>query len=312
MTLAAHRDVPRHAQAASPPPGAPAHAGAPSAALLVGSVRHVRLAPTFHRFRYPTFCVVLPMRAWAAGRTSPALGRNRFGWLSFHDRDHGHAGGDALAWLEQLLAAHGVTEADGEIWLQTYPRVLGFAFKPVSFWYCERADGQLCAVVAEVNNTFGERHCYVLSGPDVAWGRELRADKALHVSPFFPVRGGYRFRFLRTAATEGAARPARLVARVDYHDAGAPALLTSISGELQPLDRQHVRAALLRMPLLTFGVLARIHWQALRLWLKRVPFFRKPPAPLAASTGAAVGLAARGPAASGGAAEPFHSPPRTA
>ena len=250
------------------------------AALLMGTVRHARLRPVPHVFAYPTFCVLLPMRRWAQGLTQPALARNRGAWMSFHDADHGEGGHDALAWLLRLLTERGVHDADGEIWLLTYPRVLGFVFKPVSFWYCHRADGRLRAVVAEVNNTFGERHCYLLDGPDVGWGRTLQADKAFHVSPFIAVRGYYRFRFARTA-TQG---DERLMARVEYSDAAGPLLITSIGGTLLPLTRANARNALLRMPLLTLGVVARIQWQALRLWLKRVPWLRKPPAPTNAVT----------------------------
>jgi hypothetical protein len=243
-----------------------------SAALVTGSVHHERVRPVAHAFEYPTFCVLLPMRRWAQEASAAALPRNRRGWLSFHDRDHGNGGADALQWAQSLLAEHGVSDADGEIWLQTYPRVLGYVFKPVSFWYCHRADGHLRAVIAEVNNTFGERHCYLLAEPGLDWGRTVQATKAFHVSPFFAVRGHYRFRFMRTAD--------RLVARVDHHDDAGALLTTCISGRLAPLTRPAARAALLRMPLLTLGVMARIHWQALRLWLKHVPFHRKPEPPI--------------------------------
>lgn len=248
----------------------------PRAALVIGHVRHLRLRPARHGFAYPTFNVLLPMRAWAAGRMPSSLPRNRWGWVAFHDRDHGDGGPDALAWLQRLLAEHGVRDADGEIWLQTYPRVLGFVFKPVSFWYCHRADGRLRAIVAEVNNTFGERHSYLLDGADVGWGRTLQAGKAFHVSPFFAVRGGYRFRFARTDT--------RLVARVEHFDDEGTLLVTSVGGELRPLNAEGVRAALRQAPLLTLGVIARIHWQALLLWMKRVPFHRKPAPPPAAVT----------------------------
>jgi hypothetical protein len=246
------------------------------AALVIGQVRHERLRPVAHAFEYPTFCVLLPMRSWSRDAAAAELPRNRRAWMSFHDRDHGSGGADALAWLEQLLAAHGVHDADGEVWLQTYPRMLGFVFKPVSFWYCHRADGRLRAVVAEVNNTFGERHCYLLDGADVDWGRTLEASKAFHVSPFLGVAGRYRFRFLRTAD--------RIVARVDHHDDAGPLLTTAIAGQLAPLTNASARAAFLRMPLLTLGVLARIHWQALRLWLARVPVHHKPAPPARAVT----------------------------
>ncbi len=242
------------------------------ASLVTGTVHHRRLRPAAHEFETGTYCLLLPMRSLRA-QPDPALVRNRFGWLSFHDRDHGDGGPDALAWLEALLAAEGVQGADGEIWLQTYPRVLGYVFKPVSFWYCHRADGSLAAVVAEVNNTFGERHCYLLAGPGVAFGRELQAAKVFHVSPFCRVQGRYRFRFARTED--------RLLARVDHDDDEGPLLETRIGGRLVPLTPAAVRAAFFGMPLMTLGVIARIHWHALRLWIKRVPFFRKPAPPQA-------------------------------
>ena len=237
-----------------------------------GVVRHRRLRPHEHAFQYPTYFLMLPLRSMRLG-PSAGLPRNRFGLLSFYDRDHGDGRADALAWLDELLASEGITDASGEVWLHTYPRVLGYAFKPVSFWHCQRADGSLAAIVAEVNNTFGERHAYLLSGRALAYGREVQAQKVFHVSPFCAVQGQYRFRFMHTAT--------RTVARVDHDDEQGPLLQTSVSGHLQPLTAQAVRAAFFGMPLMTLGVILRIHWQALRLWLKHVPYFGKPTPPQA-------------------------------
>ncbi len=240
------------------------------ALLGTGVVRHRRLRPRPHAFQYPTYFLMLPLRTLREA-PAPALPRNRFGLLSFYDRDHGDGRADALAWLDELLAGEGVPGADGEVWLHTYPRVLGYAFKPVSFWHCHRADGTLATIVVEVNNTFGERHCYLLAGPELAYGRELRARKVFHVSPFCDVQGSYRFRFMRNAQ--------RTVACVDHDDDAGPLLLTSVSGRLEPLTAHSVRAAFFGMPLMTLGVILRIHLHALRLWAKRVPFFRKPAPP---------------------------------
>ncbi|MDE2398539.1 MAG: DUF1365 domain-containing protein [Burkholderiales bacterium] len=255
----------------SPEGSIPAASAQPQ--LAWGLVRHERRRPAAHAFAYPTAFLLLPMRALAR-EGAGALARNRAALLSFHDADHGDGGADALAWVEALLARQGVAGVDGEIWLQTFPRVAGFVFKPVSFWYCHGADGRLRAVVAEVNNTFGERHCYVLDDPDLAWGATVQARKEMHVSPFCPVQGTYRFRFARSGE--------RIVARVELDDAQGLLLVTSVSGRTAPLTAARVRASLRRMPLLTLGVVARIHWQALRLWVKRVPWFRKPPYPGAA------------------------------
>ena len=242
-----------------------------------GRVVHKRLRPAANAFNYPTYFLMLPMRSLHRDG-SGALAHNRRGALSFFDADHGDGGDNALAWLDALLLREGVEDAGGEVWLHTYPRVLGYAFKPVSFWYCHRLDGSLRAIVVEVNNTFGERHCYLLDEP--RYGQELSADKVFHVSPFCTLAGGYRFRFMHSSL--GGVR--KTVARIDYHDrldddAAGPLLQTSVSGTLEPVTPASLRKALWRYPAMTLGVMARIHWQAFRLWRKRIPFVSKPELP---------------------------------
>ena len=245
--------------------------------LGFGDVWHRRLRPAKHAFRYRSYFLMLPLRSMAA-HPGGVLARNRFALLSFFDRDHGDGGSDALQWFDGLLRSEGITDADGEVWLHTFPRVLGYAFKPVSFWYAHRADGSLAAGVAEVNNTFGERHCYLLTGPRLRWGVELRADKVFHVSPFCGVAGHYRFRFRREPSRRAPGREQTLV-RVDLHDARGALLQTAIAGELQACTPRALRRAFFGTPLMTLGVVLRIHWQALRLALKRVPFVGKPQKP---------------------------------
>jgi len=228
-----------------------------------GRVMHARQQPVRHRFDYASYFLRVPLHAKTA-QTAFGFSCNRFNLLSFNERDHGD-GGDALAWCRQLLTRHGIS-ADGAVWLTTFPRVLGYAFKPVSFWHCHRADGTLAAILAEVNNTFGERHVYLLRTDAPA--APLTADKAFHVSPFFPVCGHYDFRIETHAA--------RFRACIDYDDGSGAALATAWWGQLQPLSTRAVVRAFFAYPLMTWSVIARIHWQALRLWLKRVPFFRKP------------------------------------
>jgi len=146
----------------------------PATALIGwGQVRHTRHRPAHHAFVYPTAFLMLPMRCLQAGQGAQDLAINRRAWFAFHDADHGDGRsveqGGALAWLDELLQHEGIHDATGEVWLQAFPRVLGHAFKPVSFWYAHRTDGSLAAIVAEVNNTFGERHCYLLAARNTAW-----------------------------------------------------------------------------------------------------------------------------------------------
>ncbi|WP_043702975.1 DUF1365 domain-containing protein [Tepidimonas taiwanensis] len=251
----------------------------PRDAVLIGEglVRHQRLRPHAHAFAHPTWFLLLPMHRLAEAAAEAGLALNRPGLIAFHDRDHGDGrgpeAGGALGWMHELLRAQGITDANGPVWLHTYARVLGYAFKPVSFWYCHRADGSLRAIVAEVNNTFGERHCYLLDEP--AWGRTLQARKRFHVSPFCRVEGGYRFRFLRTAGDAAS----RTVVRIEYEDAAGPLLLTSVSGTLTPATPRDWPRLLWRYRWHSAMVIARIHWHALTLWRKGVGWYRKPAPP---------------------------------
>jgi DUF1365 family protein len=253
----------------------------PGPRLCFGQVRHTRLRPARNAFAYRVYFVRLPLRAIA--RTSFGtwlFSHNRFNLLSFRDSDHGDGRQPLVDWIDGLLKTEGVDDADGEIWLQTFPRVFGYVFNPVSFWFCHRSDGALRAIVCEVRNTFGERHYYLLdTGAAMQYGIAMNAKKVFHVSPFCPVEGHYRFRFMQTGLDVGDASLERSMARIDYEDASGPLLLTSISGISYPLSDLVAAKAFFGYPLMTFGVIAKIHWQALRLWLKRVPLFTKPAPP---------------------------------
>jgi len=252
-----------------------------SAFIGFGQVQHQRFRPRANSFVYPTFFLMLPMRsmlaAQQAGTHTGLLSWNCKGALSFYDIDHGEgrspSQGGALGWFFDLLQSEGITSVDGEVWLHTYPRVWGYAFKPVSFWYGHARNGDLKVIVAEVNNTFGERHFYLIKNP--LYARDSYADKEFHVSPFCEVKGQYRFRFLRTATHTDV--PGKTVVRIDYSDEQGPLIHTSVSGTLYPLTKATRRKALLAYPLMTLMVIYRIHWQALKLWFKGVSFHSKPP-----------------------------------
>lgn len=262
------RGAPPFAHAARP--GAEAHA----ACLLTGRVVHERLRPAHHAFAYPLFQICCDLDRLDALRCG-WFGIDRRRVFSLDTRDYGPRDGRALApWMRARLAEAGIP-ADGAIWLQTLPRIFGYAFNPVSFWYCYDRAGRLRALYADVRNTFGAHHGYLLSAADhapIGDATELQCRKTFHVSPFCRVEGHYLFRVRQHGA--------RLVTAIDYADGLGVLLRTAIAMRAEPLDARRAFGALLRQPLLTPGVVLRIHWQALRLWLKRVPFFGKhPPAP---------------------------------
>ncbi|MFM0308195.1 DUF1365 domain-containing protein [Paraburkholderia sp. RL17-383-BIF-A] len=247
---------------------------APAAWLLTGKVMHERLRPKHHRFIYPVFYVRCDLDRLSS-LESGWFGIDRWRPLSLYQRDHGPRDGSDLAtWMRAQLSAAGIAEANGRIWLQAFPRVFGYAFNPVSFWFCHDRDGRLRALLAEVRNTFGERHSYLLSAEGnapITADTRLVCRKVLHVSPFCRVEGGYTFRVKE-------ARNSASVS-IDYRDADGLLIRTALGGRLTPLTRASALAALLRQPLLTVGVVAKIHWQALRLALKKAPLYGKHPAP---------------------------------
>ncbi|SNX27780.1 hypothetical protein SAMN06295945_0096 [Polynucleobacter meluiroseus] len=252
------------------------------ATINFGVVRHRRFRPAKNAFGYGVFTLSIPMRSRKANPQllqKNGLGDNRFSLFSFLDKDHGVGNADSLEWLEQVLRDYQITQVDGEIWLQTFPRVLGYVFNPVSFWICTRANGQVQAVLAEVNNTFGERHCYLLhkeNGDHLRSGETFTSAKVFHVSPFCDVSGEYHFRFL---FPQDSLSLRNSVCRIELHKEGLPLINTSISGVSEPLTKRALYAAFIRYPLMSVGVIGRIHWQALKLWLKGVPFHTKPTPP---------------------------------
>jgi uncharacterized protein len=253
----------------------------PIAEICLGRVMHKRLSPVAHQFSYGTFFLRVPLSS--LNRISNRFfSVNKFNLLSLYARDYGPRDGSDLAtWARTLLANEGITEADGEVVLQTYPRLLGYVFNPITIWYCFDQSQRLRAAICEVSNTFGERHHYLVSHNDnraIAHDDWLTARKVFHVSPFCEVRGFYRFRFAQTFNVDDA----RAFAQIDFYDGSNDEdklIITTLSGTPHPLTAQRVVNTLLSYPLMTFGVVARIHWQAFKLWRKNLPFFAKPAPP---------------------------------
>jgi len=257
-----------------------------AAEICIGRVMHKRLRPVEHQFSYSTFFLRVPLSS--LDRISNRFfSVNRFNLLSLHARDYGPRDGSDLAtWAHALLASEGISEANGEIVLQTYPRLFGYAFNPITIWYCFDQHGALRAAICEVSNTFGESHHYLVTHNDnraIQHNDWLTARKVFHVSPFCEVRGFYRFRFEQTFNVVGA----RAFAQIDFFDGSADTdklIVTTLNGTPHPLTAWRVVNTIFTYPLMTIGVVARIHWQAFKLWRKNLPFFAKPVPPSAKVT----------------------------
>ena len=234
-----------------------------------GETFHGRKGAVANSFRYGVDYVLLNTEA----ATGPRLfSRNAANLVSLHDTDHGGAPkhGRGVAWVRKILTAHNI-QAD-EILLLAQPRVLGHVFNPVSFWLCSR--NGLRAVIAEVTNTYGDRHSYLCTRNDGATIQPtdtLQATKLLHVSPFQPVLGTYAFRF--------DIRPDRIGIWIDYTTATG-GVFTNLIGPRAPLTNWGIIRACLRRPFGSRRVLALIHWQALKLALKGAKFRTRPAPPV--------------------------------
>ena len=266
------------------PMGAPgaAAAGPIRIALDPGRAEHLR-ASTFHGrrgavrhgFRYGLDMVLLDPEAPLRG--GPLLfSRNRANLAQLRDRDHGGPPGQGrgAVWLREVLAARGIAIPELRILLLAQPRLLGHVFNPVSFWFCLDGQGLLRAVLAEVTNTFGDRHSYLCHHADlrpIAAGERFEAAKVFHVSPFQPCAGRYCFGF---DITDGA-----VAIRIDYDDGAGGGLCATLTGRRASLRSGAILAACLARPFGSRRVLALIHWEALRLWLRRAPYRRRPVPP---------------------------------
>lgn len=243
--------------------------------LYPSRVMHRRLVAPGYRFVYRLFYLLVDVdRLDELQRRLRLFSRNRFNLVSFHDRDHGSDGpGGLRARAEGLLAAEGIRLEGGRIRLLCLPRVLGFAFNPLALWYCEHRDGSLRAVIAEVRNTFGERHCYLLAsgGRPITYEGPHEKDKCFHVSPFLDLLGRYRFSFSEPGE--------RLRVLIHETREGVPLLDATLAAARAPLTDRGLLAQVLAMPWMTLKVVAGIHWEALKIWLRGAKFHHKPEPP---------------------------------
>ncbi len=238
---------------------------------IAGRTFHGRHGALRNRFTYTVDYMLIDAEAAQSGPR--IFARNRRGLISLHDADHGGAvrAGRGAAWAREVLTQASAPQIS-RIELLAQPRVLGHVFNPVSFWLCYCDADALVCVIAEVNNTFGERHSYLCHHKDfraIAADDDLKAHKIFHVSPFQPTEGDYGFRFDITAE--------KIAIRIDYgHAKGG--LVATLAGPRKPATTRGLLAAMIRRPMGSRRVLTLIHWQALKLWWKGASY-RSPPKP---------------------------------
>jgi DUF1365 family protein len=243
--------------------------------LYPGEVMHARLKPFGHRFTYSVFSLLVDIdRLAELGRASFLLGVNRRGLSSFHESDHVERPGETLrAFADRLLAGAGLTVPAARILLLAYPRILGYVFNPISVYFCYDRTDRLIAMIYAVRNTFGERHTYVApveAGDLSEAGVRQARTKIFHVSPFIDMGARYNFHVL----------PPGKVVRLRIHETekGEPLLSATFVGESRKLGTAQLAGCLLKFPLMTWKIVAGIHWEALKLWLKGARFRSSPPA----------------------------------
>ncbi len=245
--------------------------------LYRGSVMHKRMKPFIHELTYSVFSVLLDIDALPQlDRSLRLFGHNRWAPVSLWDRDYGARDGTPIrAWIDSVLQQQGMNLQGGPVRLLTFPRLWGYAFNPLSLYYCHDQAGHLRAVLYEVSNTFGESHGYLIpveTDHDDIETIHQEAQKVFHVSPFLEMDCRYYF-----SVTPPGDKLSVLIRQSD--GAGDPILMAKHTARGRPFSDAALVSAILRHPLMTAKVIGGIHWEALRLWLKGARYYPKPPAP---------------------------------
>lgn len=244
-------------------------------ALYRGEVMHRRLRPFGHRFRYRIFSMLIDLDEL------PQLGRfrffahNGFNLFSFHDRDHGARDGTSLrTWIEKQLAAAGISSDKWRIEILCFPRILGYVFNPLSVWFCRDDFGTVRAVLYEVCNTFGEHHSYLMPITSHARPGDVlhhACAKNFHVSPFVGMDCAYEF---RTRVPRE-----RYEIGIRERSSDGPLLIAAQTAHRSEISDASLLKCFFACPLMTAKVVAAIHFEALRLWLKGARYHEKPAPP---------------------------------
>ncbi|WP_293898241.1 DUF1365 family protein [Phenylobacterium sp.] len=249
--------------------------------LYPGVVTHTRLKPRRHALRYNIFMLLLDLDELPAlDRGLKLFSLKGFNLVGFDPARHGDGSATPLkAQVEAQLAAAGIAHG-GPVRILAMPRILGAGFNPLTVFYCHRPDGALSAILYEVNNTFGERHSYLIPADDAPVLTQA-CDKGFYVSPFMDMDLSYAFR-MRPPRSQAAGDQVQVLINVD--DAEGRVLAAGFAGGRQNLSDRNLLRAWLTHPWMTAGVLAAIHWEAIFIWLKGEKIRQRPPKPACAVT----------------------------
>lgn len=239
-------------------------------AIYAGKVLHRRLKPKAHLLSYRVFSLLLDLdRLDDIERQQSVLKINRFGMLSFLEADHGDGSGNLRRWIDDRLTEAGFNPLFLRVRVLCYPRILGYVFNPLTVYFCEDSAGRTRVILYQVNNTFGERHTYVVPVSDTDAPIRQTCDKAMYVSPFTPMDCRYDFAVVPPGKDIGVT--------IRQSDDEGPILNASFTGTYKPLTTGNLVAAIVRHPLMTLKVIAGIHYEAFHLWRKGVPYFSHTP-----------------------------------
>ena len=235
--------------------------------LIGGRVMHKRILPKTNHFNYQSTYISFSLKEKSRLKNA-IFGVNKLNIFSFFDCDHGNGSNDCLTWIEDILLKTNFPKIS-DIVLVTHPRVVNYVFNPASFWLCFDEQKKLIGVLVEVNNTFGQRHSYLLYNEnfsEILSNQWLKAKKMFHVSPFFPVDGNYEFRF---AITEK-----KMDFYINYYRQNQLNLCTYLKCDLQIFCAKNLALSFLKIPFSSFKVIALIHFQALKLFAKKIKFHK--------------------------------------
>lgn len=241
--------------------------------IYAGHVMHHRMHPVKHRFIYRVFSCCLDLDELPQLDRLKLFSVNRFNLFSFHEKDHGLKQGQLAQHIRNLLSDRGYQSATWRIKLLCYPRILGYAFNPLSVYFCYNAQDELEVILYEVSNTFGSQHTYLLEADPQAEVVRHGCQKQMYVSPFMPMATAYHFR-IKPPAEQVAVYIRQTERSLQTDKQGAitnqPILHATFSGQHRALSDYTLLKMFLKYPLMTLKVIAGIHWEALKLWRKKL------------------------------------------